>query len=371
MSITVLLNNPVGQMTTIGSAVAASLFGSGAVSSFDEHLIPASVKSVLQNAKSADRVFDSRDTLKNALKHDNGCVVIEGFVTVHYPACHVELEYSVQGLMMDPESNEVDMLEGLLSSITVTQDSITPVLALERMFAGLVVNRPPRQYVYDDHFIVDVAPLSESPVQHIRWVRKRSQLRDVSDSQAHETIYRSKLTKFGTLIKTVYAVAEPWIDVHIYEGSYQDLHFYALLTDGMSFHRLDFMPPLTPRCEVVMYVSSPDLEYVESLCETCALAVARNHNLLEHDLVELGRPVITGSQLTNSWFLDTVVKDHDDEWQNVHMQVLSEPVRLTWLVPISDSEHHFIQHHGPSPLIQLFIQKNVPWILDPKREPVA
>jgi hypothetical protein len=163
----------------------------------------------------------------------------------------------------------------------------------------------------------------------------------------------------------------PHVDVYVFPPGYADRDFYTLVTGGMSDIPMTVPPQAghtRQRAELVLYCHEPDERYL-SLLRHLAHFPHDNRTWFGHGhTMANGQPsqsLFPDSDLDSFLFLSSVLKP--DSTLAEELVINSDPVNLLWVVPITTPESDLKLERGINALLDLFGERQHPFILDEQR----
>ena len=164
----------------------------------------------------------------------------------------------------------------------------------------------------------------------------------------------------------------PSVDVHLYPPNEEaGRDFFTLVTAGMGDLPMRVPPDVGragARTELCLYVDHPHVEYFELLRALARLPHEHGAWLGPGHTVPNGdppAPIVPGSELSVALLLATPL-DPDAKLPE-RLRIAGDPVGLLWVVPITEAECTFKLERGTQALLELFDEKEHPFVLDPAR----
>lgn len=192
-------------------------------------------------------------------------------------------------------------------------------------------------------------------------------------SQMRERVYVETFGPKFTVDRDM-DMSGPKIDIYTFapgtDGQGRERDCYTLVTSGMSDARMN-VPEGAPykRYEIVLYSKGPSQLLIDVLRFLAKLPAQQGTTWYSYGTtMSNGRPpqpIFDGSPLDNYFFIDSVYMDDSDV--HTKLSIDGDPVALIWVVPITSAECKLTMDKGPGELLNLFDEKQHPYVLDEMR----
>lgn len=186
------------------------------------------------------------------------------------------------------------------------------------------------------------------------------------NSELRQKYYSKTYGKYVSA-RTIVTSQNNTIDICAYERKHSGSPFYTLITDGISDISLS---------------SDKNHNYIELLMYVCDLDETY-FDILEFiaSFIDIDKPCIKANETIASpykWWKELsllqdflVTEPIIETDRNCTFKINNSIVNIYWVIPITRMERDFKNKHGVNSLLDLFDEKNTPFVLNKKRKPIV